>query len=140
MPAAEALREPTMPTAGRASTDRFPCTAMSGGGSAIAARGGGYSGSVSAMKVMPSSRAAASSRPASCGEQMRPGRVAPPLRARSGNAASAARALPQCSISARNVRGPTFSLRIRRSQSSRSSSLRRSPSVNATVVLSPPLP
>src|SRR5689334_12901965 len=44
---------------------------------------------------------------------------APPRRASSGNAASAARALPQRSIRMRKVRGPTFSLRISRSQSSR---------------------
>src|SRR5579872_801958 len=51
--------------------------------------------------------------------------LAPPRRASPGSAASAAAALPNCCSSARKVRGPILSLRMRRSQSSRSSSLRR---------------
>jgi hypothetical protein len=53
------------------------------------------------------------------------GRVAPPRRARSGSAFSAARAPPQLVMSARNVRGPTFSDRVSRSQSKRCWSVRR---------------
>ena len=51
--------------------------------------------------------------------QPRTGRGAPPRRASSGSASSAARAPPYLSISARKVRGPTFSDRTRRSQSNR---------------------
>jgi len=47
----------------------------------------------------------------------------PPRHARSGSAANAAWALPKCWIRSWNVRGPTLSVRMRRSQSSRSVSL-----------------
>ena len=47
------------------------------------------------------------------------GRFAPPRRARSGSAFSAARAPPKLVTRARNVRGPTFSDRTSLSQSKR---------------------
>jgi hypothetical protein len=49
---------------------------------------------------------AASSARASSSLQMRPGRAAPPRRARSGSRSSASFALPKCLIRERNVRGP----------------------------------
>ena len=66
------------------------------------------------------------------------GRRAPPRRARSGSASSAARAPPQSLISARKVRGPTFSERISRSQSNRCSSERRG--VGGLLAMAQPLP
>ena len=47
-------------------------------------------------------------------EAMRIGRFAPPRRASSGSAFSAARTPPQLVVSARKVRGPTFSERVSR--------------------------
>ena len=60
----------------------------------ICLKSGGYSGSPSAMKRTPARRAAASSRSTSSAPAMRIGRFAPPRRASSGNASSAARAPP----------------------------------------------
>ena len=68
-------------------------------------------------------RAASISRSASARGQTRIVAAAPPRRARSGRASSAARALPKWRSSDWNVRGPTLSLRISRSQSSRCSSV-----------------
>jgi hypothetical protein len=86
------------------------------------------------MKRTPVRRAAASSRSISSIEAMRMGFEAPPRRARFGNASSAALALPQLLMSARNVRGPTFSLRISLSQSKRCASLRR---IEADLLVTP---
>ena len=77
------------------------------------------------MKRTPILRAAMSSRSTSSAEATRIGRVAPPRRARSGSASSAALAPPHLVMSARKVRGPTFSDRTRRSQSKRCWSVRR---------------
>src|SRR5215831_6359264 len=92
-PAAEALRAPTTATAGRRSAAVLPRTARSGGASSIICSRRGYSGSPSATNATPSAFAALSSRSASWREWTRAARLAPPRRARSGSAASAARAL-----------------------------------------------
>jgi len=92
-PAAEALREPTIATIGRASAESLPRTASSGGASSISARRAGYAASRSPTKQTLSARAASSSRSASAREQILT-IAAPPRRASSGNCASAERALP----------------------------------------------
>src|SRR5262245_65037494 len=84
----------------------------------------------SATKATPRAFAALSSRSASWREWTRVARLAATRRGRSGSAASAARAPPQWLTSARKVRGPTLSLRMRQSQSSRWSSLSRTPSLS----------
>src|SRR5262249_62095285 len=91
--AAEALRAPTMATAGRRSAAILPRTARSGGASSIICSRRGYSGSPSATKITPSVFAALSSRSASWREWTRAARLAPPRAGRSGRRASAAPAL-----------------------------------------------
>ena len=64
-PAAEALREPTTATIGRARTAASPRTAISGGAESIACSVFGYSGSPVAIKRPPSRVVASISRSAS---------------------------------------------------------------------------
>lgn len=108
----------------------FHATAMSGGASSIIRRRRGYVGSCNAMYSTPAIRAAFSSAAACSGEHMRGARTEPPRRARPGRAARASRALPKYLTRSWNVRGPTLSVRMRRSQSSRSSSLSRRCPIN----------
>ena len=112
--------------AGCCSASSRPRSARIGGGaSSLARKAGGYSGSPSATKRTPSFRASASSRSTSSARGDADVAPRPALRASSGNASSAARAPPAWLTSARNVRGPTFSQRISRSQSKRCASLSR---------------
>jgi hypothetical protein len=67
-PAAEALRDPTIATAGSVSAAALPRTARSGGASAVSRRRAGYSASPSPMKRAPSFAAAAISVSASARE------------------------------------------------------------------------
>ena len=126
-PAADALREPTIATIGCASSRALPRTEIRDGASSMLARARGYSGSCKPTSRTSSARSASISRSASARRATRVGRFAPPRLASVGNASSAAPALPNDRMRARNVRGPTFSLRMSRSQSIRSWSLRRSP-------------
>src|SRR6267378_4372898 len=84
-PAPEALREPTIAMTGRISSSSAPRTPSKGGASSSTASRGGYPASSGARRLTPSRWLAASSARASSSLQIRPGRAAPPRRARSGS-------------------------------------------------------
>jgi hypothetical protein len=124
IPAADALRDPTIASMGRASALASPRTTISGGAESIARRAFGYSGSPVATKRPPSRCVASISRSTSSRLAIfRPGR--PLRRAIWGSASSAAPAPPWRLTSVWKVRGPMLSDRISHSQAILCSSVRR---------------
>ena len=141
MPASEALRAPTMATVGSRNTAPSPLTASRGGGCVhdfqqrrVVGLADGDEPRAELFGGLPSRASASAS------EGMRTIRLMPPESVSSGSISSAASAEPKRLIRSRKEAGPTFWVRISRSQASRCRSLRCGPAAGLVHPLAPMRP